>query len=102
MQARIICQGQCDFNIVKCVTSGNGFKEGSFYASIGWNNGIGVQRNNEQGDCTTMLCISGGVGIGDINNPDNSGRPSFEDIGENIIITEDPDEIIVERRFLNE
>lgn len=67
----------CNFSIVKCVTSGNGFEEGMFYASIGANNGIQVQRENEEGDCVTMNCCSGGVGKGHINNFDDSGCPSF-------------------------
>lgn len=87
---RIINIGKCDFNIVKCVTSGEGFKEGLFYSSVGWNNGIGIQRVNDQGDCETLICVNGGVGRGDINNPNNSGKPSFEDIGEKIFITDEP------------
>jgi len=77
---------KCDFNVLKCVTSGNGFREGCYYSSCGWNNGVQVQRVNEQGDCETMICIDGGIGKGDINNPDNTGCPSFVDC-EEVIIT---------------
>lgn len=87
---RIIEVNKCDFAIVKCVTTGNGFKEGFFYASVSTNNGIGVHRTNEQGDIVTMVCCNGGVGKGDLNNFDNSGCPSFEFISEEIFLTDEP------------
>lgn len=66
-----------DFEIVYCVTSGMGYKEGTYCASVGTNNGIQIQRTNEAGDCETNVFCTGGIGKGFINNWDDSGKPSF-------------------------
>ena len=67
-----------EFDIVKCVTSGDGFIQGKIYAVVGENNGIHVLREDKYGDCYEFIACSGGVGIGDLNNYDNSGKPSFD------------------------
>lgn len=67
-------------NFVQCVTSGEGFERGQIYPQLGWNNGIGIQRVNEAGDCETFLCCTGGIGKGLFNNFDGSGSPSFNEV----------------------
>lgn len=73
-------------SFVRCVTGDKNFKEGEYYASIGWNNGIGVQYEDRYGDCKTFIVHGGGVGAGDLNNPDNSGRPSFDFVDVRIFV----------------
>ena len=67
-----------EFDVVKCVTSGDGFIEGKIYAVVGVNNGIHVLRESEYGDCYEFIACSGGIGMGDLNNFDDSGKPSFD------------------------
>ena len=66
------------FDIVKCVTGGDGFEEGGLYCVVGWNNGVHVLRENEEGDCYEFLACHGGYGKGIINDFEGSGAPSFE------------------------
>lgn len=65
------------FDVVECVESGDGFVEGCVYSSVGTNNGIQIQRENEDGDCVTYVFQTGGKGKGAINSFDDSGKPSF-------------------------
>lgn len=47
------------FDVVKCIKSGDGYIEGNYYPSIGWNNGMGVQRTDYlTGDCVTTVYAS--------------------------------------------
>jgi hypothetical protein len=78
--------------IVKCVTGDDNFKQGEYYVSIGWNNGIGVQYENKYGDCVTFLCCCGGIGAGELNNFDNSGKPSFVCVNAKILVEESENE----------
>lgn len=65
------------FNVVECVESGNGFLKGHFYAQVGDNNGIQIQRCDAFGDCVTFSFCNGGTGRGSINSWDGNGKPSF-------------------------
>ena len=76
------------FDVVRCVTGDEHFNEGDYYASVGWNNGIGVQYESKNGNCETVLMCSGGIGRGCINNFDGSGKPSFEIVRDVLIIPE--------------
>lgn len=77
---------ECDF--AKCVTSGAGFVEGVIYPVLGDNNGIHIMRkewrnatNDPGGDSADphdFVAFTGGIGKGIFNNPDNSGKPSFD------------------------
>lgn len=79
-------------SFVRCVTGDRNFKEGEYYASIGWNNGIGVQYEDQHGNCKTFIGFNGGVGEGELNNPDNSGKPSFEFVTAKIFVEDNRDE----------
>lgn len=75
----------CTF--AKCVTSGEGFEEGLIYPILGDNNGIHIMReehlgrkNDPGGDSSEpydLICCTGGIGEGDFNNCNDSGKPSF-------------------------
>ena len=66
------------FRMVICRESGDGFMEGKIYPQMGYNNGIHVVRETDGGDIHEIVCCSGGIGKGDLNNFDNSGKPSFD------------------------
>lgn len=67
-------------DFVYCVTSGKGFVEGCVYAQVGWNNGVHILRETEQGDVVDELFCTGGIGKGLFNAWDDSGSPSFNPI----------------------
>lgn len=65
------------FDRVICVTSGDGFEEGCMYVAVGYNNGVHIIRENKEGDPISKVYCNGGIGYGEINNWDESGKPSF-------------------------
>ena len=70
-------------SFVHCIAGDKNFKEGEYYASIGWNNGIGVQYEDQYGNCKTFI----GHTFGDcLRNPDGSERPSFEFVSTRIFV----------------
>lgn len=68
---------KCNFSVVRCVESGNGFAEGEYYAQVGSNNGVQILRKNGQDDCEVFWACTGGTGKGLYNNFNDSGKPSF-------------------------
>lgn len=74
------------FDMVMCVVSGDGFKKGTLYPQVGTNNGIQIQRINDEGDCVTYLYQTGGIGEGLFNNWDGTGKPSFNPYEPKLII----------------
>lgn len=68
----------CHF--VVCVTSGKGFKKGVVYPVLGYNNGIHILRENSDGDPYDFIACTGGAGVGESNNFDCSGKPSFNSL----------------------
>ena len=66
-----------EFVEVLCVETGEGFIRGKTYPMLGWNNGVHVLRETENGDIYEKVCCCGGIGKGEINNYDNTGKPSF-------------------------
>lgn len=67
-----------EFDVVRCVKSGDGYHTGHYYAVVGWNNGMHVLREDEFGNIHEVICFNGGIGIGHINAADNSGAPCFD------------------------
>lgn len=68
------------FDVVQCVTSGDGFEAGCYYAQVGWNNGIGICLETQNGDCDVKVYQTGGAGRGLFNAWDDSGSPSFNPV----------------------
>ena len=66
----------CTF--VRCVTSGEGFEKGVTYPVLGWNDGINIMRQDANGDPFNFVACTGGIGEGEFNNFNGSGKPSFE------------------------
>ena len=78
MSKEIYSKNNIHFDVAKCVTAGNGFEQGHFYAIVGYNNGVHILRTSEVDDPENHLFMTGGVGKGVFNNWDNSGAPSFD------------------------
>lgn len=74
----ILLADNCEYSPVICVTSGEGYEEGKIYAQVGCNNGVQIAKMIDEGDAICSTFIHGGIGKGGINNPDNSGFPSFD------------------------
>ena len=72
------------YNLVICVTSGEGYEEGCVYPQIGFNNGVNILRESKAGDVYIGLFQTGGLGRGVFNALDNSGRPSFDPYEEGV------------------
>lgn len=62
-----------EFSIVECLESGDGFLKGHLYAQVGTNNGIQIQRENDEGDCETFLYAT----FEDIMDWEGKGKPRF-------------------------
>lgn len=67
-----------NYEIVKCVTSGDGFIAGELYAMLGWNNGHHILREDEYGNIHEFVAHDGGYGVGDLNSQEDTGAPSFK------------------------
>ena len=65
------------FDVAKCVTAGNGFEQGHFYATVRYNDEIHILKAGRNGDLENHHFMTGGVGQGLFNNWDSSGAPSF-------------------------
>lgn len=72
------------FQEVLCVTEGNGYKYGNIYPLVGTNNGVHIIREDENGNPYDGLFVTGGIGEGEFNNPDDSGVPSFVSVVDEI------------------
>ena len=54
MKEYIQPKGFCE---VLCIRDYKGFKKGTIYAQVGWNNGSHVIRANENGDIEELVCL---------------------------------------------
>ena len=46
------------FGLALCLLSGDGFREGDVHAIVGWNNGLHVLRETEDGELYKLLCFN--------------------------------------------
>ena len=68
-----------EFDTVRCLKSGYGFIKNHLYAQIGWNNGLTVFRETDNGDHVELLLHSYGDGLWPVDFDGNQDdKPKFD------------------------